>query len=259
MKAVDPTIKVGAVLNTPPADYSWGPDWNSSVLKECGEMIDFAIIHWYPNTTSLLQAPSSTIPEMFQQLRSSFDRYVGDKADSLEVVVTEVGNPVNSTGMMREIGGVYAGDCYLSFIEQGATNIAWLEMHNGTFLSERHDGVGPAFLGISLANRVANVGDSLVRADSSRADTIIAHAAERQDGAVTVMLINAATQTLGDVTLQIEGSDLSTTAQVYRYTPRAEGDAGASIDGPSDLEGSDNEWTLTLDPESLTVLEIQPE
>ena len=30
----DPDIKVGAVLVTPPADYSWAPDWNDAVLGE---------------------------------------------------------------------------------------------------------------------------------------------------------------------------------------------------------------------------------
>jgi hypothetical protein len=54
MKLVDPTIKVGAVLSTPPDDYSWdvknGQHWNDQVLSQAGisSAVDFAIVHWYP-------------------------------------------------------------------------------------------------------------------------------------------------------------------------------------------------------------------
>src|SRR5690606_1369808 len=63
MKAVDPAIKVGAVLNTPPRDYSWGPNWNDDVLAACGSEIDFAIVHWYPATTdaALVRAPQRDV------------------------------------------------------------------------------------------------------------------------------------------------------------------------------------------------------
>ena len=49
MKAVDPTIKVGAVL-TAPGNWPDGqsPNWNTSVLTQCGTAIDFVIVHWYP-------------------------------------------------------------------------------------------------------------------------------------------------------------------------------------------------------------------
>src|SRR5262249_10727088 len=54
MKAVDPTIKIGAVLSTPPDDYSWdvknGQHWNDQVLSQPGisTSVDFAMVHWYP-------------------------------------------------------------------------------------------------------------------------------------------------------------------------------------------------------------------
>ena len=70
MKAVDPTIRIGTVLSTPPDDYYWdyyqrydvndpyneinGPDdpdvkhWNAEVLSQCATNTDFVIAHWYP-------------------------------------------------------------------------------------------------------------------------------------------------------------------------------------------------------------------
>ena len=51
MKAVDPTIKIGAVVSTPPGDYSWddfnntGERWTPQVLSQCATNIDFVIAH----------------------------------------------------------------------------------------------------------------------------------------------------------------------------------------------------------------------
>ena len=66
MKAVDPSIYIGAVLNTPPMDYTWGPDWNSGVLKEAGDIADFLIVHWYPSGSmnEILNAPYTQVPPM---------------------------------------------------------------------------------------------------------------------------------------------------------------------------------------------------
>jgi hypothetical protein len=174
------------------------------------------------------------------------------------VVVTELGNPVGSGRETREVGGIFAAHAYLGFIEQGATNITWLELHNGTFLSERDERLGPAFLGISLANRVAAAGDAVVRATSNRDDALAAHAGKRQDDAVTVMLVNTTTRTIAEVTVEVEGNALLPEAELFRYTPRAEGTAGDQIDGPITVEGADNQWEVALDPESLAVLVIPP-
>jgi hypothetical protein len=64
MKSIDPTIKIGAVLATPPDDYDWSyadlndsnskqsnePYWNDEVLSQAGmaDNVDFVMVHWYP-------------------------------------------------------------------------------------------------------------------------------------------------------------------------------------------------------------------
>ncbi len=58
MKAVDPSIKIGAVLtlpgNWPDSVVAAGDsaDWNKTVLSDAGGAIDFVIVHWYPSPTS---------------------------------------------------------------------------------------------------------------------------------------------------------------------------------------------------------------
>ncbi|WP_425395168.1 hypothetical protein [Aeoliella sp.] len=61
MKSIDPEIKIGAVLTTPPDDWYWdywpksgGPNnpnnkhWNPEVLAQAAGDIDFVMVHWYP-------------------------------------------------------------------------------------------------------------------------------------------------------------------------------------------------------------------
>jgi alpha-L-arabinofuranosidase len=72
MKAVDPTIKIGAVLSTPPDDYNnWdyypksggannpsNKHWNPEVLSQPGisSAVDFVMVHWYPYAGDLVTA-----------------------------------------------------------------------------------------------------------------------------------------------------------------------------------------------------------
>jgi hypothetical protein len=59
MKAVDPSIKVGAVLtlpgNWPDSVVAAGDsaDWNKTVLSDAGGAIDFVIVHWYPSAPTV--------------------------------------------------------------------------------------------------------------------------------------------------------------------------------------------------------------
>ena len=45
MKAVDPTIKIGAVFQALP----WGRRWNEAVLEVIRDKLDFAVLHLYPS------------------------------------------------------------------------------------------------------------------------------------------------------------------------------------------------------------------
>jgi hypothetical protein len=101
MKAVDPTIKIGTVLSTPPDDYSWdyyqrydvnypysqinGPSsgsvkhWNAEVLAQCASNTDFVIAHWYPyigdssNGSNLLWFVRGKLPQMVNGSTSGLD------------------------------------------------------------------------------------------------------------------------------------------------------------------------------------------
>lgn len=273
MKRVDPSIKVGAVLVTPPEDYGWAPDWNDRVLAECADEIDFGIVHWYPadDIPSLLQAPSETIDTMFDELRASLEEYAGERADEIEITVTELGPNQAVEGGIQQEKGIFAAESYAHFIARGATNIAWLELHQtggsfedgmwmtvpGSFLDERSERRGPAYFGIQIVHRWIDPGDVPVRATSNR-DAVGALAASLADGGASIMLINRDRELMARAEVSISGTDLGDTAMVWAYGPDGSGDHG-TVEGPDAVDDLGNEFTIEVPPYTVMVVRLEPE
>ncbi|NUR57816.1 MAG: cellulose-binding protein [Catenulispora sp.] len=148
MKAVDPTVKIGAVLTTP---GGWPDgltaagdqaDWNHTVLSIAANSIDFVIVHWYPGagnsgngggsgtaTATLLQTPQTQIPSMSATVKSLLATYAGSRASSIPIAITETASgPAASTS---QAAGLFAPDDYMSWFEHGAFNVDWWDLHNG--------------------------------------------------------------------------------------------------------------------------------
>ena len=141
MKAKDATIKVGVVLAAPglfPDGQS--PDWNSNVLAQCGGVIDFVIVHWYPqepgseSDSFLLDTPASQIARMMGTLRSLVGQYCGANAANVQILVTETNsvsyNPGKQTVSL--VNALFIADDYATWLEQGAANVDIWTLHNGT-------------------------------------------------------------------------------------------------------------------------------
>ncbi|WP_051967347.1 hypothetical protein [Kitasatospora mediocidica] len=110
MKAVDPTIKIGAVLTTPGfrPDGIVGPgdtqDWNHTGLSIAGSKIDFAIVHTYPSSTSeadLLSKPQALIPNISGSVRSLINQYAGTNAPNVGIAVTEANAAIPQGGNVQ--------------------------------------------------------------------------------------------------------------------------------------------------------------
>jgi hypothetical protein len=251
MKAVDPTVKIGAVLTTPGnwPDGLVGPgdtqDWNHTVLSIAGSKIDFVIVHHYPNSTSeadMLAKPQAEIPGMTSTLHSLISQYAGSNAANVGIAVTEAnGNAYKDTAP----GGLFAPDEYLTWMENGAFNVDWWALHNGTDCSKvttvdgasDYDDYGvlssgascePAlntpfapYYGTQMITKLGAPGDTLVKAASS-ASLITAHAVKRANGDVDVMLINKDPNNAATVSLNYAGFTPSTAAPtVYTYAKNA--------------------------------------
>ncbi len=279
MKAVDPTIKIGAVLTTPGnwPDGLTGPgdttDWNHTVMSIAGSKIDFVIVHYYPNSTSeadLLTKPAGEIPNMTSTLHSLINQYAGSNAANVGIAVTETDSNYDFD---TAPAGLFAPDDYLTWMEGGAFTVDWWDMHNGTDCSKvtTVDGASdyndlgvlssgascePAantpfapYYGIEMLSRLGRAGDTLVRASSSTS-LLSTHAVKRANGDLDVMLINKDPNNSYTVNLGYSGFSPSPSAPtVYSYLSN-----GTSIGSAT----TGSATSQTVPAYSIVVVQLHP-
>ncbi|MFJ7244696.1 cellulose binding domain-containing protein [Kitasatospora sp. NPDC098652] len=279
MKAADPNVKIGAVLTTPGywPDGMVGPgdsmDWNHTVLSIAGSKIDFAIVHAYPTSTSpadLLTKPQAQNPAITSAVRALINQYAGSNAPNVGIAVTEA----NAQAYLdTSPNGLFAPDNYLTWLENGAFNVDWWDLRNGTDCTkvttvegatDYNDGglvssgspcepaantPFPAYYGIQMIGRLGGPGDALVKAASS-SSLLTAHAVRRADGDVDVMLINKDPNNDATVNLSYTGfTPSSATPTVHSYLKNAHGIGTAQSGSPG---------TQTVPAYGITVVQMHP-
>ncbi len=283
MKAVDPTIKVGAVLtmpgNWPDAIVAGGDagSWNQVVLSAAGSKIDFVDVHWYPGGGTAAEALSKPdhIADGIYLLRQQIARYAGANASRIGMSFTELNVGV---GRNTQPGALFLADTYTGLLEQGAFTVQWWNVHNGIeavstvggqtdyqdfgILSSGNclpDGVTcePAlntpfapYHALSMVNKLAKPGDQFVRAASDQ-PLVTAHAARKPNGNLTVLLSNKDPDNAYPVTLAYAG-----------YTPAAGAPVVHSYTNGAAAVTTANAGTATsqtLPPYSMTVIELRPQ
>lgn len=228
MKAADPTIKLmGPEIHqwndryeTTPKD-SAGRDWMTEFLKANGDLLDVVSVHRYP-----LHSPSQ--PVTVQDLQENTRRWVGEieylrglvretLGRDLPIAITEV-NSDPSSAMLQEVSpdSFFNAIWYADVLGQMMN--ADVFMVNQWVLSQRTTGLGlfqgttvrPTFYVFPLYK---NFGSEQVYAASGVANVDI-FAAKREDGALTLMVINLS-ETEQRIPLQVKGLKL-TDAEVWR-------------------------------------------
>ncbi|OLE24814.1 MAG: alpha-L-arabinofuranosidase [Catenulispora sp. 13_1_20CM_3_70_7] len=281
MKAVDPTIKIGAVLTLPgnwpdgavATGDSW--DWNRTVLSIAGSSVDFVIVHWYPSGTgaeAALSAPAQ-LPGELSQLRQEINQYAGANASRLGVALTETNS---SQFMDTQPNALFAADTYFTALEQGVFTVDWWDTHNGPgAISTAPDGatdyqdmgilssgtcVGstceppintpfPTYWAISMLSKLGHPGDQLVRAGTDQA-LVSAHAVRQANGNLAVQLVNKDPKNAYSVNLHYNGyTPSSATPTVYTY-----GDEATSI--TSAAQGTSTSQTIA--PYSIETIVLTP-
>lgn len=157
MKAVDPSIRVGAVLTAP---GNW-PDgqinaaspqpWNDTVLSVACAALDFVSIHWYPqgptgeSDADLLASPQNgqstavsytpSIPEMVASLKSALSQHCGAHANDVQIMVTETNSVSYNPGKQTTsvVNALFLTDQVMTWLENGVTNVDWWAIHNSPF------------------------------------------------------------------------------------------------------------------------------
>lgn len=279
MKAVDPTIKIGAVLTTP---ANW-PDaivaegdagsWNQVVLSAAGSKIDFVVLHWYPGALDR----TGHVPDMVQLAREQIARYAGPGAERIGIAMTEFNTGSSSNGTNTQPGALAAADAYATLLANGVFTVDWWNVRNGIGAVtevEGHTDYGdfgllssaactsdgsvcePAlntpfapYYALQMVSRFARPGDQFVRAAADR-PAVSAHAARRPNGELAVMLINTSRDTSYAAALDYEG-----------YTPAA--GAPTVLTHTNGATAITTETTGTpagrlLPPLSLTTIVLRP-
>ncbi|MEU6852385.1 cellulose binding domain-containing protein [Actinacidiphila alni] len=279
MKAVDPTVKVGAVL-TMPGNWPDGvlgdgetADWNHTVIPLVAGKADFVIVHWYPSssdTAHLLDTPSQLTGEL-AQLRDELD---AAGAPDTPIALTEVngGRDVDT-----QPNALFGADAWFTALQSGVFTVDWWDTHNGAQqISTSPDGatdfndwgvlssadcVGavcepplntpfPAYYAIKMLSQVGRPGDTMVGSGSSSA-TVAAHAVRRANGDLSVLLINKDPVAAHSVDLRFAGFTPDTAAPVTVATYR---DGATGIDTTTAAYGT----RQTLPPYSLTTVTVRP-
>ncbi|MGW0197726.1 cellulose binding domain-containing protein [Nonomuraea sp. NPDC003201] len=279
MKAVDPTIKIGAVLTTaanwPDAITADGDSgtWNKVVLANAGSKIDFVILHWYPGALDR----AGHVTDMIQLTRQQIAKYVGPGSERIGIAMTEFNTGSSSNGTNTQPGALAAADAYATLLANGVFTVDWWNVHNGigtVTQVEGHTDYGdfgllssgtctsdnsvcePAlntpfapYYALQMVSRFARPGDQFVRAATDQAK-VVAHAARRPNGDLAVMLINTSNDTSYPVAIDYSG-----------YTPAAgaptvlthtNGATGITTSTGGTATGQ------TLPPLSLTTLVLHP-
>lgn len=223
MKAVDPTVKIGAVL-TCPGGWPDGvaPDWNTNVLKLCGQNVDFVVVHWYGEGKTPVEVLESTkqIPTITAKLKSLVSEYC---RPGTQFWMTEGdGSGFN----MRFPGALFAADFFAMWLKHGNTSVQWWNLHNGLavqedpnfddqgLLSSGHTNRGvtqppvntpfPPYYGVQMFTHFAKTGDQFVESTSDRRNLVV-HAVV-SNGKKRVMLINRDPEMEMSVSLEGFGS-----------------------------------------------------
>jgi hypothetical protein len=262
MKAVDPAIKIGAVLNTPPMDNSWGPDWNPAVMKECGKFIDFIIVHWYTggllppdwktlDNASYLAAPQRELPDMMDALLALFQKY-GENGRNIQLLVTEMGARPFAKVSDPHVHALFAADAYLSLMEDGAASINWLELHKPTFLDEQNK-PGPVYFALQMIHRLTQINDLIVESRSSNS-LLAVHTIKRKDGSLGLMLINKDPKNDATIKVKISGAQLADSGMRFDFGPKNPPHGFTTTGGPA--VGLGNAFTLVVPAYSITDVTI---
>ncbi len=150
MKAVDPTIKIGAVVmnsesagnnnnthfavnpRTGTTNYGWTPIVLST-LKTLGVTPDFLIDHEYGpdsgDTTALLWSKNWTT--IATDLRQMLNDYMGPVSTNVELNVTENGNSGNDRQRSSLVSGLFYADSLGQVLKTEINTRLWWDLRNG--------------------------------------------------------------------------------------------------------------------------------
>lgn len=264
MKAVDPSIYVGASLVAPGED-GLGKKWNAEVLQAACASIDFGSVSMIEGARALPPEWKTmdeddlllnSIPRDYQALKSDLlDKYRKHcpAGHAPQLAVTNFGMVTWATMVHPMAAGLYAADSLSKLIEAGAYSIDWAPVHSKYFLDNNNQPKA-AYYGVVMVHTAApHAGDTFVAADAQY-PSISAHAVKRRDGSFALLLVNKDIKFPAAVTVKVAGLNVGTRGTRYDYGMAAN-EAGAGITN-APIDGLGANFTVTVPPYTVTTLVI---
>lgn len=263
MKAVDPSILVGATLITAATDNT--KNWNNEVLKTaCGSM-DFANVTMMGGKQNSKDWKSLDEQDLLvDSLNRDFGTLAGELADRfkkncpngrmLPMAITNFG--VNSWMPVTHnvVVGLYAAQTAATLVENGVYAAMWSPEHSAFFLDDKTNAPGPAYYGISLVHKAANVGDTFVTVNNPQPNAVGIHAVKRRDGGLGLLLVAKDLQQGAKVTFTIPGYSYASKGTRYEWG-QAQMSANKGI-AESTVDGLSGTLTLEVPASGIVALVI---
>jgi hypothetical protein len=293
MKAVDPTIFIGASLTLPTTttgDNSpnpMGKNWNAQVLKAACASMDFGAVSLFegkgaPPAFNINVDEDDLLRTGRDPLYSAGDpsailRYFNVSAlnHDYALLVTDLSEKykkfcppkhfpplaVTNIGIMPwlppknpVVHGLYIADATATMVENGVLAVEWAPVHAASpLLLDNNNQPQPAYFGLKLLHKVAHVGDAFVPA-TTPSDRLSVHAVKRRDGGLGLMFINKDPVQSITATVTVDGYNFATKGTRYDWG-KPGSDAGTSIT-EAPVDGLGATFTVVVPRYSITALVI---
>jgi cellulose binding protein with CBM2 domain/fibronectin type III domain protein len=275
--AANANAKVCAILTTPGfwpdgvTNSEYPQSWNQTVLSALGSQTQCVIVHYYPggsSTAAMLTDPTD-IAGIVSTLHSELSQYAGIASPaSIPILVTETNSSID---MDTQPAALFGADMYMTWLENGATNVDWWNEHNGEgtvstvngatdygdqgIFSNSSNSGGTTepptdtpfapYYGIEMLSKLATPGGAMVNSTSTQA-LLRVHAVRDTAGNLNVLIDNEDPSNSYAVSLAYNGFTPSGTPTVYTLANNATSIGSASGSASS----------VTVAPYSLTVVHI---
>jgi hypothetical protein len=278
MHAANANAKVCAIVTTPGfwpdgvTNSEYPQSWNQTVLTALGSQTQCVVVHYYPggsNAAGMLTDPSD-ISSIVSTLHSQLSQYAKiSNPASIPIIVTETNSTLD---LDTQPAALFAADMYMTWLENGVTNVDWWNEHNGAgtpstvngaqdygdqgIFSNNSSSSGvtePAvdtpfapYYALEMLGKLAAPGAAMVTSSSSQA-LLKTHAVRDASGNLNILIDNEDPSNSYTVSLTNNGFTPNGTAPTV-YT--------LANNGTSITTATGSASSVTVGPYSLTVVHI---
>ncbi|MCX8091064.1 MAG: alpha-L-arabinofuranosidase [Verrucomicrobiae bacterium] len=276
-------------------NYGWTPILLRR-LKALGVTPDFVVHHHYPQWTDPNNPAASPVSDVglllstakwaadAADLRQQITDYFGAGGEAIELLVTENNSDAGSQGRQSTslVNALYYADSLGALLKTEFRAMVWWDLRNGTdtngyFGPELYgwrtygdlglingpDTRHPPFYAARLMQWFARPGDRVL-ATSTDYPLLVAHAARRPNGAVTLLVVNKSLTTNLVAQIRVQGFSPASVATVRSYgipqdeAARTNGPAAARDIAVAQLSGAGANFVYDFPPLSLTLFTLNP-